>query len=96
MVIVNHHDRITAGDDHLVGDDLGEVTVHRGVARLERIGLPPCDVRRRAQVVEVVLDEPQQRVGNDRVEGVLGIRVEGDQPHSQPVVAQFGRVLPAG
>ena len=96
VVIVDHHDRLTAGGVHLLGDDLGEATVHGGVARLEGVGLPPGDVRRRVQVVQVVLDEPQQRVGNNGVEGVLGIRVEGHQSHSEPVVAQFGQVLPAG
>jgi hypothetical protein len=39
----------------------------------------------------VVLDEPQQRVGDDGVEVVLRVLVEGDEADPQVVVTEFRR-----
>jgi hypothetical protein len=96
VVVVQHHDGVAAGRFDLLGHDLGEVTVHGGVAVLEGVDLPPGDVRRRLQVVEVVLHEPQQRVGDDGVEVVLGAGIEGHEANPEIVVAEFGRVDPFG
>ena len=74
VVVVDHHDRLVGAVD-LVDHGLGQVAVDLLVAVLERIDLVPADVRRVAQVPEVVLDEPEHRVGDDVVEAVVGVRV---------------------
>src|SRR5919107_517874 len=56
-----------------------EVAVDLLVALLEGEHLVPADVRRVAQVPQVVLDEPQQRVGDDVVEAVVGVLVADHQ-----------------
>jgi hypothetical protein len=72
VVVVNHHDRIVDVGD-LVDDDAGEILVDDVVAELEGFDLVAADVRRVRQVPEVVLDEPQHRVGEDVVEAVVGV-----------------------
>ena len=54
---------------------VGEVLVDDVVAVLERLDLVAADVRRVGEVPEVVLDEPQHRVGEDVVEAVVGLGV---------------------
>src|SRR5205823_11930138 len=57
----------------------GQVLVDHVVAELERFGLVAADVRRVRQVPQVVLDEPQHGVGDDVVEGVVGLRLGGHE-----------------
>ena len=82
VVVVDHHDRVL-----LVGDLLqhgaGEVLVDGLVAVLERLDLVAADVRRVALVPEVVLDEPEHRVGDDVVEAVVGLVVGLDEAHAE-------------
>ena len=49
-----------------------------------------ADVRRVAQVPEVVLDEPEHRVGDDVVEAVVGLGLGLDEPHAEG--AALGRL----
>ena len=51
---------------------------------------PVVDVRRSREPPEVVLDEPEHRIGDDVVVAVVGLRVVRDEP--QPV----GRAVPRG
>jgi hypothetical protein len=78
---VDHDDRLVLALD-LLEHRLGEVLVDDVVAELERLDLVPADVRRVALVPEVVLDEPEHRVGEDVVEAVVGLR--GRRPRSAP------------
>jgi len=52
--------------------------------------LVPADVRRVAQVPEVVLDEPEHRVGDDVVEAVVGLVLGLDE--ADPEGAALGRL----
>ena len=80
VVVVNHHDGL--GDAlELLHDRPREILVDDVVAELERLDLLAADVRRVRQVPEVVLDEPQHRVGEDVVEAVVGLGVGDDEPH---------------
>ena len=82
LVVVDHHDRLVAAVD-LLEHRLGEVLVDDVVAELERLDLVPADVRRVALVPQVVLDEPEHRVGEDVVEAVVGLGVGGDEAHAE-------------
>jgi len=80
VIVVDHHhrllDALDLGDNHV-----GEVLVDRDVPVVVGLDLVLADVRRVGQVPQVVLDEPQHRVGDDVVEAVVGDRVGLDQPH---------------
>ena len=89
VVVVDHHDRLVLALD-LVDHGLGQVAVDDLVAILERVHLVPADVRRVAQVPEVVLDEPEHRVGDDVVEAVVGVVVGLDE--ADPERAALGRL----
>ena len=78
VVVVDHHDRLLDLRD-LLERRRREVLVDDVVAEFERLGLVAADVRRVGQVPQVVLDEPQHRVGNDVVEAVVRGGVGGDQ-----------------
>ena len=80
VVVVDHHDRLVVALD-LLDDGGGEVLVDDVVAVLERLDLVAPDVRGVGEVPEVVLDEPQHRVGEDVVEAVVGLGVADDQAH---------------
>ena len=78
VVVVDHHDRLLDALD-LLEHRAREILVDRVVAELERLGLVAADVGRVREIPQVVLDEPQHRVGDDVVEAVVGVRVGGDQ-----------------
>ena len=80
VVVVDHHDRLL-GALELLDDGAREILVDDVVAELERLDLLAADVRRVGQVPQVVLDEPQHRVGEHVVEAVVGVRVADHQPH---------------
>ena len=82
LVVVDHDDRLVDAVD-LLEHRLGEVLVDDVVAELERLDLVAADVRGVALVPEVVLDEPEHRVGEDVVEAVVGLRVGGDEAHAE-------------
>ena len=81
VVVVDHHDRVLLALD-LLDDGLREVVVDGLVAvRRRRATSLLADVRRVGQVPQVVLDEPQHRVGDDVVEAVVGLGVGDDEAH---------------
>ena len=84
VVVVDHHDRLLDALD-LLEHRPRQVLVDGVVAELERLGLVAADVRRVRQIPEVVLDEPQHRVGHDVVEAVVGLGVGRDE--LDPVLA---------
>jgi hypothetical protein len=78
VVVVDHHDR--RGDVlDLLQHSVREVLVDGVVAELVGLGLVAADIRGVGEIPQVVLDEPQQRVGDDVVEAVVGVGVGGDQ-----------------
>ena len=80
VVVVDHHHRLLDALE-LLDHGPREVLVDDVVAELERLDLLAADVRRVGQVPQVVLDEPQHRVGEHVVEAVVGLRVADHQPH---------------
>ena len=68
VVVVQHHQGLAAPLLHLGHHRVGECLVDRHVAVLEGAALPGGQHRGRGGSVEAVLDEPQQRVGDDGVE----------------------------
>ena len=105
VIVVDHHHGFVGVLD-LLEHGAGEVLVDDVVAELECLGLVAADVRGVRQVPEVVLDEPQQRVGDDVVEAVVGLGIRLDQLHqvlvavgrldrerTPPVAPRRGRVL---
>ena len=80
VVVVDHHHRVVDAVD-LLDHGLGEVLVDDVVAVLEGLDLVAPHVRGVAEVPEVVLDEPQHRVGEDVVEAVVGVGVGGHEAH---------------
>ena len=88
VVVVDHHDRF-AGPLELLDDGAREVLVDDVVAELERLDLLAPNVRRVREIPEVVLDEPEHRVGEDVVEAVVCVGVADDQAHL--VLAAPGR-----
>ena len=80
VVVVDHHDRLRCTLE-LLHDRAREVLVDGVVAELEGLDLLAADVGRVGEVPEVVLDEPQHRVGEHVVEAVVGLGVGDDQPH---------------
>ena len=80
VVVVDHHHRLV-GVLELLDDRPREIFVDDVVAELERLDLLAADVRRVRQIPQVVLDEPQHRVGEHVVEAVVGLRVADDQAH---------------
>ena len=88
VVVVDHHDRF-AGVLDLLDDRPGEVLVDDVVAELEGLDLLAADVGGVGEVPQVVLDEPQHRVGEHVVEAVVGLGVADDEAHL--VLAAGGR-----
>ena len=86
VVVVHHHHRLELVLD-LLHHGSREVLVDRVVAELECLDLLAADVRCVGQVPQVVLDEPQHRVGEHVVEAVIGLGVADHQTHL---------ILPAG
>ena len=89
LVVVDHHDRLVEPLD-LVQHRLGEILVDDVVAELERLDLVAADVGRVALVPQVVLDEPEHRVGEDVVEAVVGLGVGRDEADAE--LAAVGRL----
>ena len=87
MVVVNHHDGLLDVGD-LIDDDAGEILVDDVVAELEGLDLVAANVGRVRQVPQVVLDEPQHRVGEDVVEAVVGVGIGLDEPHEVGAAAR--------
>ncbi|CAB5030308.1 unannotated protein [freshwater metagenome] len=78
VVVMDHHDRVRLAFD-LLDHCLREVVVDDLVAELKGVDLPLPNVRRVRDVPEVVLDEPQHRVGEDVVEAVECLGFAGHQ-----------------
>ena len=95
VVVVDHYDRgVLVGD--LLEHGVGEVLVDGLVAVLERLDLVAADVGRVALVPEVVLDEPEHRVGDDVVEAVVGLGVGLDEAHAEgPALRRLDLERPA-
>ena len=77
VVVVEHHHRallVLDRPDHRGG----HVVVDHLVALLPGVHLGLPDVRRVGEVPEVVLDEPEDRVGDHVVEAVVGRRIRDD------------------
>ena len=72
LVVVDHDHRLVLAVD-LLQHGVRQVLVDDVVAELERLDLVAADVRRVALVPQVVLDEPEHRVGEDVVEAVVGV-----------------------
>ena len=90
VVVVEHHQRPLTPLD-LTQHRPGDVPVDRLVAEVPGVELLLADVRRVGEVPEVVLDEPEDRVGDHVVEAVVGFGVAADQQH--PVVDPVDREL---
>ncbi len=85
LVVVQQHQRVApvavratapapvGAPAHLVDDGFGELLVHHDVAVVPGVHLVGADVRVPAEIPEVVLDEPQHRVGDDVVVLVVGL-----------------------
>ena len=80
VVVVHHHHRL-ARALQLLHHRPREVLVDGVVAELERLDLLAADVRRVGEVPQVVLDEPQHRVGEHVVEAVIRLGVAHHQAH---------------
>ena len=78
---MEHHQRSLLALD-LRHHRLGDVAVDRLVAEVPGVELLLADVRRVGEVPEVVLDEPEDRVGDHVVEAVVGLGVAADQQHA--------------
>jgi hypothetical protein len=89
VVVLDHHGGPTAERLHLLGHRVGELVVHGHVPVLEGVALVPGDVGLVAQVPEVVLDEPEERVRDDGVELVLLVRVELQHADPKPRTLAF-------
>ena len=101
LVVVQQHQRVSPvpgraaapapvrAPAHLVHHGPGELLVDDQVAVVPGVHLVGADVGMPAEVPEVVLDEPQHRVGDDVVVLVVGVGVDGD-------VAQAVRVAVEG
>ncbi len=92
VVVVEHDQRLAAACPHLLDHGGGEHLVDRQVAVEEGRPRRGVDVRGGRQAVHAVLEEPQQRVGDDAVEVVVRLRVQLDHAHLQRllVIAAFG------
>ena len=92
VVVVEHHQRPLALGD-LAEHGVGDVAVDRLVAVVPGVELLLADVRGVGEVPEVVLDEPEDRVGDHVVEAVVGVGVAADQQHPvvDPVDRELGR-----
>jgi hypothetical protein len=82
VVVVEHHERLGVIRDR-AQYGLGDVVVHHLIALVPGLDLLLADVRRVREVPQVVLDEPQDRVGDDVVEAVVCERV---RLHQQDLV----------
>ena len=74
VVVVDHDDRLVLALD-LLDDGSREVLVDDLVAVVEGVDLVLAHVGRVGEIPQVVLDEPQHRVGDDVVEAVVGLGV---------------------
>ena len=90
VVVVQHHQRPLAPLD-LAQHGSGDVAVDGLVAEVPGVELLLADVGRVGEVPEVVLDEPEDRVGDHVVEALVGFGVGADQQH--PVVDAVDREL---
>ena len=81
VVVLQQHDGSPAPRLDLVADGVGELLVDGDVARGEGMMRLGVDDRILCEAVQPVLDEPQQRVGDLRVEHRMTVRVDFDVPH---------------
>ena len=88
QVVVVEEDRRLGLTLELLENDLGEVAVDGAVAVTPGEVEPLIDARSARETPEVVLEEPEHRVGDDVVVPVVGRRVVGDEP--QPVRRPVG------
>jgi hypothetical protein len=103
VVVVEHHDAVGVLVE-LRDDRVGEGLVGHDVAVLPGVQLLPAHVRRVAQVPEVVLDEPEHRVGDDVVVLVVGLGLDHHEPaagldaevHGEAAALRFRRDLVVG
>ena len=79
VVVVEHHQRLAPGPRSALEHRRGDVVVDRPCSRVPGVELLLADVGRVGEVPEVVLDEPEDRVGDHVVEAVVGARVAADQ-----------------
>ncbi len=96
VVVVHHHDRPRRATGHRFGDRVGETPVHLDVPVVPGVDVGARDVRRRAVVPEVVLDEPQQRIGDHGIEVVVNAGFDRQHPHAARVVVGAGRARVGG
>ena len=82
LVVVDHDHRLVLAVD-LLQHGVRQVLVDDVVAELERLHLVAADVRRVALVPQVVLDEPEHRVGEDVVEAVVGVGLRGHEADAE-------------
>ena len=82
VVVVQHHQGAPAAGLDLLDHRVGEELVDGLVAMLVGVVLAPGQLRVEREPVHAVLQEPQQRVGDHRVEVVVRLLV--DLHHSQP------------
>ncbi len=100
LVVVQQHQRVApvagraaaplpvGAPAHLVHHGLRELLVDDQVAVVPGVHLLGADVGMAAEVPEVVLDEPQHRVGDDVVVLVVGVGVDGDVPQAIRVAVE--------
>ncbi len=81
VVVVQHHQRPLASLD-LAQHRLSDVAVDRLVAVVPGVELVLADVGSVGEIPEVVLDEPEDRVGDHVVEAVIGFGVAVNQQHA--------------
>src|SRR5450756_2033342 len=89
MVVVQYDEMPAAVAADLVDDRLGEQAIDRHVAVMPGGDLVLADIRVPAEVPQVVLDEPQHRVGDDVVEEAVRDGVEGDIAHRVAVAVEL-------
>jgi hypothetical protein len=99
LIVLQEHGGPAAAGLHLLGHRVGDALVHGGVPGLEGVHEDAVDVRGVGQVPQVVLDEPEQGVGDDAVVLPLrlGIELDHARPQGAPLVDGEGAapVLPA-
>ena len=81
MIVVEEDGRARIAIE-FVQDHFGERAIHGHVALRPRVVQPVVETRRRLEIPEVVLNEPQRRVRDDVVEPVVRLLVVRDEPEA--------------
>ena len=87
VVVVQEHDGLAAAALDLLDDGVGRQLVGDGVAVLEGRALVASDRRAGLEVVQAVLDEPQQGVGDHAVERLVHLGGHVDEAHRHLALA---------